>query len=185
MKKIMLCVACALLLMRAAPSAQTFTMPERIDKLSAKARESTNITLDGPLLQLAGMFLNSKDKDQAMAKNIISKLKGIHVRNFEFDKEGQYSESDLDPIRAQLKPPEWTRVVESREHHEHSQIFIRQVKGEFGGIVIISAESKELSIVSIDGPIDLKQLSSLGGNFGIPSVAAPAPGPGSAKDSAE
>jgi hypothetical protein len=183
MRKIMFGGVCALLLMwAAAPSAQSFTMPEQIEKLSAKATESTNISLDGALLQLASMFLNSKDKDQAAAKSIISKLKGIHVRHFEFDKDGQYTDGDLEAIRSQLKAPLWTRIVDSRERNEHNQIFLRQEKGELGGIVIVSAEARELSIVSIEGPIDLKQLSSLGGNFGVPKIDAPG---GSAKDSAE
>jgi len=166
MKKILFAV-CALLA-PAVVSAQSFTIPDRIEKLSAKAKESANITLDGPLLQLASAFLNSNDKDQAAAKTIISKLKAIHVRHFEFENEGAYSDGDLDAIRAQLKSPEWSRIVESREKGEHSQIFVKQVKGTLAGLVILSAERKELSIVIIDGAIDLNQLSKLGGSFGIP-----------------
>jgi hypothetical protein len=60
--------------------------------------------------------------------------------------------------------------------------------------VIISAEPKELTIVSIDGTLDLKQLAGLGGQFGIPKIDASASGapasltsktPSGAKDSAE
>ena len=184
MKTIMLGAACAVLTWAAASavSAQSFTIPERIEKLSAKAKESTNISLDGPLLKLASMFLNAKDKDQATAKNIISKLKGIHVRTFEFENEGMYSEADLDSLRSLLKSPPWSRVVDSKEKREHTQIFVRQDKGDISGIVIIDAEARELNIVSIDGAIDLSKLSSLGGNFGIP---ADLPKVGGAKDSAE
>lgn len=182
--KMMCGAGCALLLLASAASAQTFTVPERIEKLSAKASESTNITLDGPMLQLAGMFLNGKDKDQSVAKNIVSKLKGIHVRSFEFERDGQYSEADLDALRVQLKSPEWTRVVDSKEKNEHTQIFLKQEKNALGGVVIIAAEARELSIISIDGPIDLKQLSSLGGSFGIPNDL-PRAGGSTAKDSAE
>ena len=184
MKKITFALACAVLVLPGSAFAQGFTIPDRIEKLSEKAKESVNITLDGALLQLASQFLNSKDKDQAAAKSIISNLKGIHVRHFEFEKEGQYSDSDLDPIRAQLKSPLWTRIVDSKEKNEHTQIFVKQEKEKFGGIVILSAESRELSIVSIDGPIDLKQLSSLGGNFGIPKDL-PKAGGTTGKDSAE
>jgi hypothetical protein len=161
-------VAAGVLAAMTVVSAQGLTLPDRIEKLSAKAKESTNITLDGPLLQLAGQFLNSKDKHQAAAKSIISKLKGIHVRTFEFENEGAYSDSDLDGIRAQLKSPEWTRIVESRETGEHTQVFVKQDKAGLAGLVVLSAERKELSIVMIDGAIDLEQLSSLGGSFGIP-----------------
>ena len=169
MTKIFLTAACALLF-PAMTMAQTFTIPERIENLSARAKESVNITLDGALLQLAGQFLNGGDSDERAAKEIVSKLRGIHVRNFEFAKEGEYSDADLDAIRAQLKPPAWTRVVDSREQGEHTQIFVKQENNTLGGVVILSAERTELSIVSIDGPIDLKQLSTLGGKFGIPSV---------------
>jgi hypothetical protein len=183
--KIIFGAACAVLMWTAAAavSAQNFTMPERIEKLAQKATDSQNISLDGPLLKLASMFLNSNDKDQATAKKIVSKLKAIHVRNFEFDKEGMYSEADLDALRSLLKSPPWSRVVDSKEKHEHTQIFLRQDKGEIGGVVIISAEAKELSIVSIDGAIDLAQLSRLGGSFGIPNDLPKAGG--ATKDSAE
>jgi len=163
--------------------AQGFTIPQRIEQLSAKASDSVNITLDGALLQLASQFLNSGDKDQAAVKAIVSKLKSIHVRNFEFVKNGQYSDADLDAVRAQLKSPPWSRIVDTKEENGHTQIFIRQDKGALSGIVILAAEARELSIVSIDGAIDLSQLSSLGGNFGIPKDL-PKTG-GTAKDSAE
>lgn len=186
MKTIMLGATCAVLMWVAASvtAAQNFTMPERIEKLSAKAKESTNISLDGPLLKLASMFLNAQDKDQATAKNLISKLKSINVRSFEFENEGMYSEADLDSLRSLLKSPPWARVVDSKEKREHTQIFVRQDKGEIAGIVIIDAETRELSIVSIDGAIDLSKLSSLGGKFGIPDDL-PKVGGASAKDSAE
>src|SRR4051812_45109328 len=168
MKKITtIAVACALLWPIGA-FAQAFTIPDRIEKLSERAKESTNITLDGPLLKLASAFLNSNDKDQRAAKDIVSKLKSIHVRNFEFGKDDQYSDADLDPIRSQLKSPPWSRIIEQRERGEHTQIFMKIENDHVGGLVILSAERRELSIVIIDGEIDPKQLSALGGNFGIP-----------------
>ena len=176
MKKIVFGLACALVWTHAA-SAQTLTIPDRIEKLADRARESQNITLDGALLKLAAAFLNAGDPNQKIAKDVISNVKGIHVRNFEFDREGEFSDRDLDPIRDQLKSPAWARIIESREHGEHQQIFVKMEKDKIAGLVILSAERRELSIVIIDGAIDLKQLSSLGGNFGIPkglpSVSAP------------
>jgi hypothetical protein len=115
-----------------------------------------------------------------VAKDVISNVKGIHVRNFEFDKEDEFSDRDLDPIRDQLKSPGWARIIESREHGEHQQIFVKTENDKIAGLVILSAERKELSIVIIDGSIDLKQLSRLGGNFGIPKDL-PSAGGGSSK----
>ncbi len=180
-----LCAALSFTLLLGSASAQTVTIPERIEKLAAKADDTVNVSLDGPLLQLAGMFLDGKNSDEAIAKNVISKLRSIHVRSFEFSKDGQYSEADVDALRAQLKSG-WARVIETRENREHVEIYVKQDKGQLGGLVIISAEPRELSIVNIDGAIDLKTLSSLGGKFGIPNVAAVAKAPAaSAKDSAE
>ena len=167
MKKIMFGAVCVLLV-SATASAQTFTIPDRIEQLAAKARDAVNITLDGPLLQLAGQFLSSSNSDERAAKDVISKLKSIHVRTFEFDRDGEYSDSDLDAIRAQLKGPTWARVLESTEHGERTQIFVKQDRNELGGLVILAAERRELSIVIIDGAIDLKRLSALSGTFGIP-----------------
>jgi hypothetical protein len=177
-----LAAACALL-WPAGAFAQVFTIPDRIEKLSEKAKESTNITLDGALLKLASAFLNSNDKDQRAAKEIVGKLRSIHVRNFEFEKDNEYSDADLDPIRSQLKSPAWSRIVEQRERGEHTQIFVKIDKEKVGGLVILSAERRELSIVIIDGEIDPKQISALGGNFGIPKDL-PSPTAAS-KDSAE
>ena len=167
MKKIILGVACALLWTQSG-LAQDLTIPDRVEKLAAKARDSQNITLNGALLQLASAFLSSSDPNQRVAKEVISKLKSIHVRNFEFDRDDEFSDADLDPIRSQLKSPAWSRIVESREHGAHQQIFVKLEKDKIAGLVILAAERRELSIVIIDGAIDLKQLSSLGGNFGIP-----------------
>ncbi len=161
---------------------QTLQIPEQIERLGPKARETVNITLDGSLLQLASQFMSSTDKDQAKIKNIISKLKAIQVRTFEFDKEAQYSDADLAPIRNQLRSPGWSRIVESRNDGEHVEIFVKQDKDKMGGLVILSAERKELAIVIIDGSIDLRELSSLGGQFGIPSGIVPGTAPNPAPE---
>lgn len=172
--KTLFSIACVLLV-PAAASAQSVTIPDRIEKLAAKAKESTDITLDGALLQLAGQFLSGSAGNEKAVKQIVSKLKGIHVRNFAFDKDGEYSDGDLDAIRSQLKSPAWSRVVESREDGEHTEIFVKQDKGGLSGLVILSAERKELSLVIIDGVIDLSQLSKLGGTFGIPKTCRTRP----------
>lgn len=153
---------------------QDVKIPEQIEKLSARAKETVNVTLDGPLLQLAGQFLNSKDSDDQRARNLVSKLKGIHVRSFEFTNTGEYSEADVAAFRSQLSAPAWSRIVDTndKEAREHVEVFVKQEKGQIAGVAIIAAEPRELTIVNIDGPIDLAQLASLGGQFGIPKIDA-------------
>src|SRR5436190_13060951 len=105
-------VICALLLPAAATArSQDVKIPANIEKLSAKAVETVNVTVDGAMLQLAGKFLSSSDPDQKKIKSLIDNLKGIYVRSFEFANAGEYSNSDLESLRSQLHTPEWSRMV--------------------------------------------------------------------------
>lgn len=155
--------------------AQEIKMPPAFDKLAAKAEESVDVTLDSNMLQLAGKFLSDKDADQAKAKKIISGLKGIYVRSFEFAKEGEYSAADVDAFRAQLQAPTWSRIVGvTSKHGENNEVYFRTSAGsQIGGVVIIAAEPKELTIVSLTGTISVDDLAELGGQFGIPEVVLP------------
>ncbi|HEV2988522.1 MAG TPA: DUF4252 domain-containing protein, partial [Candidatus Angelobacter sp.] len=79
---------------------------KNLESLKSKANESTDVSLDGSMLQLATKALeNEKDADAAKIKDLISKLKGVYVKTFEFKEKNQYSNSDLEPIRVQLKDP--------------------------------------------------------------------------------
>ena len=45
------------------------------------------------------------------------------------------------------------------------------LEGEkIGGLVVLSAEPKELTVVNIVGPVDLDKLAALEGQFGIPDL---------------
>lgn len=145
-----------------------------LDGLASKAKESANITLDSSLLQIAAGFLagNGKDKDQAKVKELLSGLKAITVRTFEFSEPGQYKMEDLEPIRAQLRTPGWSRIISSQSKDEMSEIYTRTEQGKIAGFAIISAEPKELSIVAIEGSIDLNDLSKLHG-LGVPTIPVP------------
>ncbi len=137
------------------------------DKLAAKAVEKADVTLDGPLLEIATKFLSGKkDGDEAKIQQMVQGLKGIYVRHYVFDKEGQYTEADLAAIHSQLKSPDWSKIVDVQERHESSIIFLSKVQG----LVILAAEPKELTLVQIVGPIDLAMLSELGGKMGIPRM---------------
>lgn len=165
--------AWAILLLLSLPVlAQDIKLPASLDKLASKAAESVEVTLDGALLQLAGKFLSSDKPDEAKVKNMISGLKGIYVRSFEFDKEGEYLAADVEAIRSQLRGPGWSRIVGvvSKADHENAEIFLKTDGSRVGGLVILAVEPKELTVVNIIGSIDLDQLSELGGRFGIPKI---------------
>src|SRR5215813_2951697 len=76
---------------------------DHLNKLADKAAEVVEVTLDERLLQLAAKFLSNSNPTEAKVKEIILGLKGVYVRVFEFDKPGEYSMSDIESIRSQLR----------------------------------------------------------------------------------
>src|ERR1051325_866268 len=72
-----------------------------LDHLSAKANQTVDVNIDEHLIQLTAKFLSSKEPDEVKVKEIVNGLKGIYVKSFEFEKEGEYSVADLDLIRNQ------------------------------------------------------------------------------------
>jgi hypothetical protein len=143
-----------------------------LDKLAAKATETVDVNLDGALLQAASKFLSGNKPDEAQAKDLVLGLKGIYVKSFEFEKEGEYTKEDLAAIRAQIQGPRWTRMVgvHSKKDREDVDVFMRIDGDKVSGLVIIAAEPKELTVVNIVGSIDLDKLSHLEGQFGIPQM---------------
>jgi Domain of unknown function (DUF4252) len=154
------------LLAPALASAQMLRL-ESLDKLSAKAVQSVNVNLDGNLLRLASRFLSSNDADEVQVKKIVAALKGVYVRNYEFAKAGQYQESEIEAVRNQLRDTKWHHVVEVRGR-DNADVCLRQEGDNVTGLAVIVAEALELTVVYIDGPIDMDGLSKLSGNFGIP-----------------
>jgi Domain of unknown function (DUF4252) len=156
--------------------AQEVKMPVNLDKLAEHATETVDVTLDSSMLQLASRFLSKDDPDQVHVKQLVSKLKGVYVRSFEFDKDGQYSKRDVESIRSQLRAPSWTRIVGVKSTKgENSEIYLKKNGDQVAGLVLINAEPKELTIVHIDGAIDPQELSELGGHMGIPKLDKPRP----------
>ena len=86
--------------------AQDIQFPASFDKLAAKAENVVNVTLDADALRFANQFLSEKKTEEKTAKDIVKQLKGIYIRSFEFAKPGQYTQADVDEIRAQLRPPD-------------------------------------------------------------------------------
>jgi hypothetical protein len=137
--------------------------------LAAKAKESVDVTLDGAMLRLAAKFLSNEGDERAI-KAMVAKLEGIYVRSYEFDDEHAYDSSIIDKVRAQLGP-EWKRMVTVKSRHAENVEIYAMLRGEaVTGLVVIAAEPRELTLVNIVGPIDLDQLSSLEGEFGIPRM---------------
>jgi hypothetical protein len=163
-------IAVAVALVLPAWGSDDVKFPVNLEKLAERAKESVDVTLDSSMLQLASGFL-SNDPDEKQVKKLVSKLKGVYVRSFEFDKEGQYSMGDVEAIRSQLKAPGWSRIVGVRSTKgDNSEVYLKKTGDAIAGLVVIDAEPKELTVVHIDGPINPEELSQLGGHMGIPKI---------------
>jgi hypothetical protein len=142
-------------------------------KLAPKASENVEVNLDGNLLSMAAKFLSGKDPEEAEVKKLIGDIKGIYVRSLKFDKEGEYSLSDVEAIRAQLQGPSWSKIVDvrsSKKGGDNAGVYMKTDGNQILGIVVIAAEPKELTIVNVVGAIDPEKLRELGGRFGIPKI---------------
>jgi hypothetical protein len=152
-----------------------------LQKLAAKAQEVTDVTVDGAVLNLAQRFMaNDQSAGDAEARKVIEELKGIYIRRFKFDKEGEYSREDVDQILDQLHRRDWRNIVAYRKEKESESenIYVMGSGDAIKGLAIVSAKPKELTVVNIVGSIDLKKLSDLEGHFGIPRVELHSSGSG-------
>jgi hypothetical protein len=153
-------------------------LPSAVEKeLAARASDVTEVTLDKNMLGFASKFMTDNG-DDAHVRKLISGLKGIYVRDYEFDKEGQYSMDDLAKLRAQFETSDWSPVVRERERksNETTEVLMKMVNGEPQGIFVLDAEPKELAIVLILGPIRMEDLGSLSGMAGLAGPLGPLSG---------
>jgi hypothetical protein len=168
-------VLAASMLMAAAGAvkAQEITLPPSIEKLADKAEKTVDVTMNKSLLQMAAKFLSDRDGDEQKARKLIAGLDSIVVRSFEFAREGEYTAADVDAVRAQLQAPAWLRVVgvRSKTSGDNAEVYFKNgANGQLGGVAVIAAEARKLTIVSISGTLDPAQLAELDGQFGIPRL---------------
>ena len=148
-----------------------------LDHLAAKAADSVDINLNGSLLQFAAKFLDGKNPDEAKVKKLIGGIEGIYIRSFQFKKEGEWQQADLESVRGQLKAPGWSRIVgfKSTTEGANAEVYVHNDKDKVTGIAILVAEPQEFTVVNLSGTIDLDSLADLSGHFGMPKIEV-APG---------
>jgi len=142
-----------------------------LDHLSAKASETVDVNIDERLIQTAIKIFSDQDPDEREIKKLVSGLKGIYVKSFEFDNENEYSMTDLQAVHAQLQDPAWSRIVNvSSKKDGNIEVYLRMLNDQIIGLAVLSAELKELTIVNLIGPVDLEKLTKLEGHLGIPEL---------------
>jgi hypothetical protein len=147
-----------------------------LDHLAAKASQTVDVNVDERLMKLAARLFSDKDEDERDVKKLIEGLKGIYVKSFEFETEGQYVAADLEPIRTQLHGPGWTRMVNVVSKKDGNVEVYLQFAGEMiNGLAVLHTDDKELTVVNIVGPVNLDKLAQLEGQMGIPDLGIESP----------
>jgi hypothetical protein len=139
-----------------------------LDKLSDKAAHITDVTLDGTLLEMAAKIIAmDDDPEDADLVGIIKNLKGIYVKSFEFDEANQYSQADVEIIRKQLAAPGWSRIVTdiNKRTGEKNEIYLLKDGEKIGGVAILVAEARELTVVNIVGPVPMDKIARFEDRF--------------------
>ena len=164
----------ALALTAAFPAAAAAQVAPRLqldflNRLSAQAKETVDVTIDPTMMQQAlGLLGGDKVKDDPSVKSMLSGLQGIYVKVFEFEKEGIYTAGDVERVRSQLKDSRWKRTVSVQSKTEQVEVYMWNEGDVPGGIAVLVAEPKQLVVVNVVGKVDLRVLGSLSGLMGIP-----------------
>ncbi|MBK7994079.1 MAG: DUF4252 domain-containing protein [Blastocatellia bacterium] len=144
---------------------------DSLNHLDTKAEEMVNISLDQNMLKTAANFLDIKDPaKKAELEELVKDLKGVYIKVLEFNKPGEYSLSEFDVIKSQLREPIWSKLFDSTNNNgkEFAQVYTMNQGGNITGLAIIAAEEDEFVVINIIGSISLEKLKKLQGNFGIP-----------------
>jgi len=143
---------------------------DQLDVLANKASETVDVNLDERLMQTTAKFFSGKD--DADIKEVLKGLKGIYVKSFTFDKDGDYSQIDVDSIMSQLHSGSWSKIlsVKSKKDGDNVEVYLNMIGDQITGLAVLSIEPREFTVVNIVGPIDLEKLSKLEGQFGVPDL---------------
>lgn len=151
---------------------------ERLNGLETKARDVVEVNVDGKLLDLAKRVMaKTSDQDAKKLATAINGLKGIYVRVYNFEKEGEYNIAEVDEIRAQLQAP-WEKLanVRSKRNNQKVDIFTMFSGDTMSGVAVVISEAKSVALLNVIGPIDIDLLIELSGKMNIPRIDIEADG---------
>jgi hypothetical protein len=138
-----------------------------LNHLETQAVERVTITLDKQMLDFAARFLPKDDPEAQTVRKLVKDLDAICVRSLKFSRDAAYSASDVEKVRQQLVGPGWSKLVEARGK-ENVDFYLKLDGDKVQGVTVISAEPRDLTVVTIRGALRPEQLSELEGFAGIP-----------------
>src|SRR5882762_11644010 len=100
---------------------------DQLDLLANKASETVDVKLDERLMQTTAKFFSGKE--DADIKEVLKGIKGIYVKSFTFEKDGEYSQVEVDSIVSQLQGNTWSKIlsVKSRKSGDNIEVYLNMV----------------------------------------------------------
>src|SRR5688500_8479348 len=142
-----------------------------IEHLVAKASRTIDVNVDERLMKMAAKLLSDKDIEEKEIKQLVAGIKGIYVKSFEFEADGQYTTADVESIRAQVRAPLWTRLLNVTSKKDGIlDVYLSMTGDIVNGLAVIATDDREFTVVNIVGPVDINKLAKLEGQFGIPEL---------------
>jgi hypothetical protein len=146
---------------------------ESLEKLAPKAAEAVNIDIDGILIKFAAPMLSDKDADERAVKELISGLRGVYVRSYDFKSDGQFAAGDVAAVREQLRAPGWSRVMDVKSKGldvGDAEVYLATAGARVEGFALLFVGPREVTVVNIVGPVDLDKIRRLGDNLHLPHI---------------
>ena len=142
-----------------------------LDHLAAKASQTVDVNIDERLMKMASKLFSDKNIDEKEIKQLLAGIKGIYVKSFEFEADGQYTAADVESIRTQVRGPSWSRMVNVTSKKDGGLEVYLSFQGELvNGLAVIATDDREFTVVNIVGPVDVDKLTKLEGQFGVPDL---------------
>ena len=142
-----------------------------LDHLATKASQTVDVSIDERLIRIAAKVFKDNDAEEKQIKDLLVGIKGIYVKSFEFDTDGQIATADVESIRTQLRGPGWTRLLGVNSRKEGNfEVHLLMHGEQIGGLAVLHTDQRELTVVNIVGPVDLDKLAKLEGQLGIPEL---------------
>jgi hypothetical protein len=145
--------------------------------LNSKATEVVDMTFGPFLLSIAGWALEhdeDDDPDTVAVKHLVKGLKSVQIRSYQFATENAYSKADIDSVRAQLKRPGWSQLMQVRDKaaREDVDVYVAYDRDKIVGLAIIASQPKEFSILNIAGELELEHVATLQKHLSLPETGA-------------
>jgi len=140
----------------------------KLDALAAKASAKNEVDLDGALLKMAlGKAAEHAGKEGKEGKrppmsDLLAGVEAVHVRHYEFEKPGAYSDQELEPVRTQVGDGSgWSRIINIKEKNESTEIFLWSQGEQVRGCLVLVAEPRQVTVVHIGGSVTLAQMKEM------------------------